>query len=88
MRDTTEAKNVTLLGQGLFDQQAIQGAYLPPELHLFCCPFSTAERDRNMDAEVTEVAEDGDVRVKSLANRAVAMFPFESSSLLSPPSTS
>ena len=30
-----------------------------------------------MDAEVTEVAEEGDVRVKSLANRAVAMFPFE-----------
>ena len=85
MRETTEAMNVTFQDQGLFDflpshPRPFVGAYLPPELHLFCCPFSTAERDRSMDAEVTEVAEDGDVRVKSLANRAVAMFPFKSPS--------
>ena len=30
-----------------------------------------------MDVVVMEVAEDGEVSVKSLANRAVAMFPFE-----------
>lgn len=55
-------------------------AYLPPEFHLLCCPFSTTARERKMDAEVTGVAEDGEVSVKSLANRAVAIFPFESMS--------
>ena len=51
-------------------------AHLPPEFHLFCGPFSTAARVRKNDAEATGAAEDGGVSVKSLANLAVAIFPF------------